>query len=208
MENRKLYQETKETYKKLGSDYLKRISPLTPPEFEEFAASLPKGALVLDVGCAGGRDSRKLLDKGFRVIGIDVVPDFLSKAKELCPEADFLETDLLDVNFPREKFDGVWAHAVLLHLTDEDLNQAFKLIKNILRINGKFFFSLKLGNGEGVVRDTLSDNQDRYFNFTNKDEIIENLEKSGLKLDRFKITEDDAGRKEVKWIRIFAERRS
>jgi SAM-dependent methyltransferase len=200
------YNKTKSVYEKLGQKYLTSIQDLTPPEFYEFIKLLPKNASVLEVGCAGGRDAEKFIENGFEVTGIDVVDEFLESAKNYCSQGTFINMDVTSLDFPNESFDGIWAHAVLLHLNDRDLVSALQELKNVLKPGGYIFVSLKLGEKAAVVTDTLSQGEERYFNFTSAPKILNLLNESGLDVIKKKITPDDAGRPEIKWIRIFARK--
>jgi 2-polyprenyl-3-methyl-5-hydroxy-6-metoxy-1,4-benzoquinol methylase len=94
----------------------------------------------------------------------------------------------------------------LLHLNDRDLVSALQELKNVLKPGGYIFVSLKLGEKAAVVTDTLSQGEERYFNFTSAPKILNLLNESGLDVIKKKITPDDAGRPEIKWIRIFARK--
>jgi hypothetical protein len=65
---------------------------------------------------------------------------------------------------------------------------------------------MKLGKKAAVVTDTLSRGEERYFNFTTAPRFLNLLDKLGFKVIKDRITPDDAGRPEVKWIRIFARK--
>ena len=88
------YKKTIEAYVKLGEKYLGHGK--TAREFPEFIKLLPKGGRVLDVGCAGGRDSKRFTQKGFKVIGIDLVDLFLKIARKNVPKAKFIKGNILD----------------------------------------------------------------------------------------------------------------
>ncbi len=47
---------------------------------------VPEGARVLDLACGIGRHSVLLAEKGFRVVGVDLSPTFISRAEELAKE--------------------------------------------------------------------------------------------------------------------------
>ncbi len=47
-----------------------------------------QGALVLDVPCGIGRYSVELADKGYEVVGVDLSPPFIDRAKEIAEKRD------------------------------------------------------------------------------------------------------------------------
>lgn len=58
------------------------------PEAAALASSIPRGALLLDVGCGNGVPiSRALLSAGHRVVGLDSSSAMLARYKQNCPEA-------------------------------------------------------------------------------------------------------------------------
>jgi ubiquinone/menaquinone biosynthesis C-methylase UbiE len=101
------YKKTIELYEKLGKKYLEDIAGVVIRELPNFMRALPKGGKVLDVGCAGGRDSKKLVEAGFEVTGIDLVNVFLEEAEKNVPQAKFIRMDLLNLEFPDNYFDGI-----------------------------------------------------------------------------------------------------
>lgn len=52
--------------------------------FSEFQIS--KNSLVLDLGCGIGRHSVALAEKGFKVVGVDLSPEYIARAKEMAAE--------------------------------------------------------------------------------------------------------------------------
>ena len=57
----KQYKKTIDLYKKLGKKYIDDTYKIKVRELPEFIKKLPGNSLVLDVGCAGGRDSKKFI---------------------------------------------------------------------------------------------------------------------------------------------------
>ena len=80
---------------------------------EELDIKTEDSFLILDLGCGTGFSSETLIEKGYRVIGIDVLSDMLLKAKEkklIYQELHSLELILADINylpFKNEKFDHI-----------------------------------------------------------------------------------------------------
>ncbi len=199
------YKNTIKSYKKLGETYVESIKDLTPSQFEIFVKKVSPKGKVLDVGCAGGRDAKKLVKKGFEVVGIDLVDEFLKIAKTDVPKAKFLKMDLLKLKFPNDYFDGIWASAVLLHVNKKDISNVFKNFNKVLKLGGKFFVGVKLGEGTTYATDKLSRQKRLMVLFTEK-QIKSFIEKAGFKIIYSKIVPDDAGRKNINWIRIIAEK--
>jgi ubiquinone/menaquinone biosynthesis C-methylase UbiE len=65
-----------------------RVDQTGVPEATTLASSIPRGSLVLDVGCGNGMPiSRALLNGGHRVIGLDSSGAMLEHFRRNCPEA-------------------------------------------------------------------------------------------------------------------------
>lgn len=193
-------------YDQLGSKYLSSIDKATPDEIDIFIDKLPNKANILDVGCAGGRDSKIFADHNFNVTGIDLCEPFLQEARKRVPIGIFLRKDILELDFEEAYFDGIWACAVLLHLEKKDLPKALRDFYRILKQDGLMFIGVKQGEGEQSVVDSLSDGNSRFFSFYQKDEIEALVKAAGFNVTYSKTREDDTGRGEVKWIRMIAEK--
>jgi cyclopropane fatty-acyl-phospholipid synthase-like methyltransferase len=61
---------------------------------DEILFSLKKDSSVLDLGCGCGLPSTKLLSKTFNVIGVDISPVQIRRAKNLVPNATFVCGDI------------------------------------------------------------------------------------------------------------------
>jgi SAM-dependent methyltransferase len=80
-----------------------------------------RGRRVLDVGCATGALSQAFLDRGADVIGVDVMPRFIERARmRLGPSAELHVADLSDglPFLPDRSVDVVAASLVLHYLRD------------------------------------------------------------------------------------------
>ena len=54
--------------------------------FSEF--HVPSGGLVLDLACGIGRHSVELAEKGYKVVGVDLSPAYINRAKEMADDRD------------------------------------------------------------------------------------------------------------------------
>jgi trans-aconitate methyltransferase len=100
-------------------------------EFRLFASKFKKGDKILDIGCAYGIHVPLFLGigKDLKYEGVDISVSFLKMAKSRYPQLSFKHADLLDEkSFPKKKYDGFWAGAVLMHIP---LNEWPRMLTNI-----------------------------------------------------------------------------
>jgi cyclopropane fatty-acyl-phospholipid synthase-like methyltransferase len=85
------------------------------PYIDDFAALLTPGAHVLDLGCGAGIISRCVLDRGCAVTGVDASAIQLRSARALCPEAEFIMADMLDLELTT-RYQGLVAWDSVFHI--------------------------------------------------------------------------------------------
>ncbi|MDP2720985.1 MAG: class I SAM-dependent methyltransferase [bacterium] len=163
---------------------------------------LISGGKVLDLGCGSGIQSKVLQEAGLEVVGVDFAEKMIEEAKKRVPNAEFLVMDILNLDFPPEHFDGIYARASLLHIPKNKIGQVLKDLHKILKRNGIIYVALKEGEGEReVVDEDLG--ASRFFAFYKEDEIRELLEKMGFQIIEtvYEKTKNNL------WLQIFANKR-
>lgn len=139
---------------------------------DTFLDRLDHGARILELGCGGGRDSGRIIERGFDLHATDGVAAMVKKANErFSVEARLMRFEDLDAEL---KYDAVWAHACLLHVARQDLPDILQRIHRALRQGGWHFANYKLGDGEG--RDALG----RLHNFPDEDLLISQYGDAGF----------------------------
>ncbi|MES2668559.1 MAG: class I SAM-dependent methyltransferase [Patescibacteria group bacterium] len=127
-------------------------------EFRLFRSKLKKGDRVLDIGCANGIHVPLFLGIGheLKYEGIDISNSFLKMAKSRYPQLSFVQTDLLDEkSFPRKKYDGFWAGAVLMHIPLDSWPQMLANIQNHMKSGAIGYISVpqeRFANHESDTR--------------------------------------------------------
>jgi len=210
------FKDTIEWYNQNAEQYAQAsLNGASPEEIDDFVALLPKGAKVLDAGCGSGRDTNLLNQQGLNTTGLDLSSGLIEVAKKLFPDASFVEGNMLKMQFPDNSFDGVWAHASLLHLeTPEDVQAALSEFNRVLKPDGIIHVLVKAQTGDSktaVVSDSLSQH-DRFFQYFTQDEVRQLLGGTGFnvtKLEQYKETDRSLkGRPEVEWILALATKPS
>ena len=113
----------------------------------EFLSRMKEGGTILDYGSGSGRDSAYFINKGFSVDSLDGSAEMKAQAERLfgikVKLASFLSLE------EKDKYDGIWAQASILHLEEHDLRVALTLIERALKRDGVFYSSFRKGEENG-----------------------------------------------------------
>ena len=166
--------------------------------YKAFLSHIPEGGAILDFGSGSGRDSKFFLDQGYKVEAFDGSIELCNRASQLLGFEvkcmDFMDFD------QKDKYDGIWACASLLHLEDDKLEEVLKRIVRALKKTGICYASFKYGDFTGVRKG-------RFFNDMTEEGIRELCNKvPGLKIDKMWISSDVREDRKQDWINIILVR--
>lgn len=106
---------------------------------DELIARLAAGSRILDVGCGSGVPvARALATAGHHVVGVDISEVQISRARELVPDAEFINADAMSLDFPPESFDAVVSLYALIHLPLDEQQRLLARIAAWIRPGGCF----------------------------------------------------------------------
>lgn len=158
----------------LDPEDLAKITALTLAHYEENAESFEAGTRdhdvsqnisallrhiqgeppydILDLGCGPGRDLKTFAALGHRPVGLDGTFSFVEMARA-ASGCEVWHQDFLQLALPPERFDGIFANAVLFHVPGQELPQVLRALHATLRPGGILFSSNPRGdNQEGWNR--------------------------------------------------------
>ncbi|MBW4042469.1 MAG: class I SAM-dependent methyltransferase [Acidobacteria bacterium] len=135
------YQERMEAY--LSAQ--REPSPAVLAWHDRFVGSLGQGSTVLELGSGPGSDADRLEARGLQVLRSDATPAFAERLRGLGHAV--LDLDVRTDPIP-SGLDGVFANAVLLHLTRDELQMALLRLHGAIRPGGVLACSFKEGDGE------------------------------------------------------------
>jgi len=113
----------------------------------QFALENKGKGKMIDLGCGPGQTTRFLSDDGINdIIGTDLSPGMIAKARELSPDLQFQTADMLNLDFPDKSFASAVAFYAIVHFNMEQLATAFCEIYRVLQPGGEFLLSFHIGD--------------------------------------------------------------
>ena len=152
------------------------------------------GGRVLDLGCGPGVDAAVFAQLGVDVVGLDVTPSFLRRAREHFVEvtadvaadcqarASFVRGDMRSLPFEADSFDGIWASGSFHHVPREQAPDTAAALQRLLRDGGCAYISVKR-------EPTGSEVADRHFEFYEPEAFRALLADAGFNVEIVEATE-------------------
>ena len=110
--------------------------------------SVDPPAAILDLGCAFGRDLKAFAALGHAPIGLEGSPQLAAMARR--EGLEVWEQNLLALDLPDNRFDGIFANASLFHVPSQELPRVLFELHATLKPAGVLFSSNPHGlNEEG-----------------------------------------------------------
>lgn len=116
------------------------------PLYNRFLPLVPPGGDILDAGCGSGRDAWAFRQLGYGVTAFDASPRMAETASSYLGEPVRV-LRFQDIDW-RDRFDGIWACASLLHVPNRELPSVTARLGEALRAGGVIYGSFKYGKGE------------------------------------------------------------
>jgi 2-polyprenyl-3-methyl-5-hydroxy-6-metoxy-1,4-benzoquinol methylase len=199
----KTNEQTVDTYNKTVEKYIVTSPQVVDGDLKRWLddnlAKLKTDAKILKIGSGSGKDADYFASKGYSVECTDASQSFVEYLQKKGRPARLLNalTDDLGSNY-----DMVFADAVLLHFTREEVKNVLQKIYQALKPGGLLLFSLKAGEGEEITERKLDST--RFFCFWQQDAIEEFLQAVGYADIETRIIDDYRGETRPDWLLISA----
>lgn len=162
--------------RKYADGFAKPDDAFHEEDLAAFAALLPPGGHVHDLGCGPGMWAARLQALGFKVSASDAAPEMAAIAR-----SDYgldVKVAPFEALTPKARYDGIWANFSLLHARRAALPAHLARIHRALKPGGIFHIGMKLGTGEN--RDRLG----RFYTYYGQEELSGLLEAAGFSIIR------------------------
>lgn len=192
------YQNGCDTYLKAWHQPIYRM----PPHLEFLVTRLRRRALVLDLGCGPGQDSRHLRRLRFKVVGLDLTKPFLLAARKKSPTLPLVQADILKLPLQPNTFEGIWAAASLIHLPKSKLTPVLRQLHTLSRPGGILGATLIHGKGSGFLPDEWI--PDRYVSKWVKPDLQKVLQQTGWEI--LSLQTVSHRERKGRWLNVIARR--
>lgn len=182
------------------------LSGGSSPLVRFFVVAFPRGARVVDVGAAVGRDVGALLDQGYDAFGVEPAQALRDIAHADARLVGRIHDGELPERLPRDLsgFDGLVCSAVLQHLPRGELFASVLRLRDLLTDHGRALVSVP------SIRADVVDGRDargRHFNGVLPEELALLFERVGFQLIGRWDADDSRGRPGIGWAVLLLERR-
>lgn len=147
-----IIRSVRESYDQIADEYARRIfnelcnKPLDRELLNRFAAAVFGRGDVCDMGCGPGHVARYLRDKGATVFGLDLSPRMLEQARQLNPDIQFREGNMMALDLKDESLAAITAFYAIVNLPKRSLPLVFREMERVLQPAGLLLLALHTGN--------------------------------------------------------------
>ena len=141
----------RESYDLVAAKYAEaRDQTSSIPYLEQLSQNLAANSLILDLGCGAGLPvDRWLVDRGHRVIGLDVSGSMLDLARSNVPDATYQLGDIGELKAEQFSVDAVVSFFALIHVDRIHHRRVIETIRTYLGLSGLLLMTTGRSAWEG-----------------------------------------------------------
>ena len=173
-----------------------------PPLLRKFIREIPKGSLILDLGCGPAQDMRYLLRRGYTVVGIDGVWPFLSWARAKSKGNLLIQGNLQALPILPHRFEGIWAAASLIHLKKRQVKKILRGLHLDVLVGTRLGMTFTYGSRCGIVPHGWVPG--RYFSRWRKPELGRMVQGTGWCIESIETVSNQE--RKGRWINVIARK--
>jgi cyclopropane fatty-acyl-phospholipid synthase-like methyltransferase len=157
--------------------------------FDDLLSLLPQNSHVLELGCGPGNIVKYFLERraDLKILGIDLAPEMVKKAKEINPTAEFEVLDIRQADKIKGEYNAVVGAFCLPYLSYEDLTNFFINLTNLTTTNGYVYLSCMEGirAQSGFEKTSFTGDSELYIYYHQRENLEKLLQDSGFTIVKF-----------------------
>jgi len=176
----------RESYDQLADEYARRIfnellyKPLDRELLDRFAAQVSGHGEVCDMGCGPGHVARYLRGAATPVFGLDLSPKMLEQARQLSPDIEFREGNMMALDLHDGTLAGITAFYAIVNIPRRSLPSVFREMNRVLQPNGLLLLAFHIGDEMQHEEELWGQHISMDFFLFQPSEIQQYLEAAGL----------------------------
>jgi SAM-dependent methyltransferase len=176
------------SYDQVADEYVRRIfdelehKPLDRQLLDRFAARAQEIGLVGDLGCGPGHVARYLHERGVHVIGIDLSPAMVQRARILNPGIEFEQGDMRSLEIEDAALGGIAAFYSIIHIPRPEVAAVLGELKRVLRPGGLLLVAFHIGDDVVHLNEWWGQQVSVDFVFFRPEEMTDFLGSAGFRV--------------------------
>ena len=171
------------SYDKIASRYhAQRKRYKSSVLLDRFSRELAPNSKVVDLGCGTGMPVGKyLVNRGYKVTGIDFSRSMLRMARKNLPESRFVKMDISNLSLGKNSFDGAVSFYAIIHIPRENHVKIYHKLHHVLKPGGIMLVNASgADEWEGYAEDYLGTRM--FWSFYRPSKTAKIIRESGFEI--------------------------
>ena len=181
--------EVQSSYDRVADEYARHIydelrhKPLDRQLLDRFADRVRGTGIACDLGCGPGQVARYLSERKVEICGVDLSPGMIERARQLNPDIEFTQGDMLSLSWPDQEWAGIAAFYAIVNLKPTDLVKAMREMHRVLHPGGWLLMSFHIGKEFEHVDDLWDCQVSLDFYFYRPEQVMRDLRSAGFAIE-------------------------
>jgi len=178
------------SYDRVAQEYTNHIygelahKPFDRKMLDWLIEKVDNNGAICDMGCGPGQIARYLSEHGAAVRGIDLSAGMVAQARQLNPDINFQQGDMLSLSdVPDTTFGGIAAFYSIIHISRPQVPNALRELQRVIRPGGMLLMSFHIGSEIRHFDEWWGEQVNVDFIFFEVAEMKANIQSAGLVLE-------------------------
>lgn len=145
-----------------------------------FLQSIPPGSRILELGCADGIPVAQRLSAAYAYRGVDISPVQIKQARLRVPEGYFEVSDMTELSFPADSFEGIVALYSIIHVPVEQQPALIRSLYQWLAVGGYLLCTVGTARWTGTESNWIVPGTTMYWSHTDTPTYLQWFSSAGL----------------------------